>query len=102
MIVHEKNAGAKIKYELIDSDLHVGDDELVLDLASMQNDDPVYFAVFFDKNRALTTNSRKGRAYVMEIVIPPTEYVPSEDNPEEITPAPIDLNKVELTLWAMA
>lgn len=102
MIVHEKNHGEKIEFQLIGSELRIRDEEMILDLSAMQEEEAVQVIVYFDRQKKLTTNSRKGRSYVLEIVIPPMEYMPSEENPEEIIPAPIDLNKVELTLWAVA
>ena len=102
MIVHEKNSGEKIVFQLIGSELHIRDEEMVLDLSALQEEESVQVIVYFDRQKKLTTNSRKGRSYVMEIVIPPMEYMSSEENPEETIPAPIDQNKVELTLWAVA
>lgn len=101
MIIAEMNAGRKIDFQLIGNELHLNDDEMVLDLSELQQEWDEHYTVFFDRKGRLTMNERQGRAYVIELDIPQMTWMRSEENHDEIVRAPIDLNTVTLTLWAV-
>lgn len=111
MIIVEKNEGAKIAYEQIGTKI-IFDDDLMLNLAKRQLDEPVHIDICYNKARALTIGTDDAWAYVAEIDIPPMEYeeVESEEistsemgmgNEAERTPLPLDMDKVVMTLWAL-
>ena len=105
MIIIEKNVGPKIEYEVTGNKICF-DDDLTINLAKRQRDDPEHIDVCFDNNGELVIGAAAGRAYVAEIDIPAKEYEYHEpenegDEPEPPTPLPLDMDKVTLTLWAI-
>ena len=105
MIIIEKNVGPKIEYEVTGKKICF-DDDLTINLAKRQRDDPEHIDVCFDSDGELVIGAAAGRAYVAEIDIPAKEYEYHEpenegDDPEPPTPLPLDMDKVTLTLWAI-
>lgn len=100
MIINEKSRGRKIGYTADGSVIVFGDDELTLDLAEIQDDWDIHVTVCYNKKHRLTTG-RGGITYVAEIDIPAREYIESEDEDEGYVPAPLDMEAVVLTLWAI-
>lgn len=102
MIVIEKNQGEKIEYEVTGKKITF-DDDLTINLAKRQGDDPVHIDVCYDRDRELVIGAAAGRAYVAEIDLPGREYVTSENGGgEPVTEAQdLDMDKVTLTLWAI-
>lgn len=108
MIIIEKNEGAKIPFEQIGTKI-IFDDDLMLNLAKRQLDEPVHIDICYNKARALTIGTDDAWAYVAELDIPAMEYeeVDTEDTGDsmtdsiERTPLPLDMEKVVLTLWAL-
>ena len=105
MIIIEKNVGPKIEYEVTGKKICF-DDDLTINLAKRQRDDPEHIDVCFDSDGELVIGAAAGRAYVAEIDIPAKEYEYHEpenegDEPEPPTPLPLDMDKVTLTLWAI-
>ena len=104
MIVIEKNEGPKIPYEVNGTKICI-DDDLTINLARRQRDDPEHIDICYDVDHELVIGAAVGRSYVAEIDIPGKEYentVPEgDDDPEPPTPLPPDMDKVTLTLWAI-
>ncbi len=114
MIVVEKNEGAKIPYEVKKQKICF-DDDLTINLARRQGDEPEHIDVCSDADGNLVIGAAAGRAYVAEIDIPAREYERSDDAPSDgegiedgegggsasLTPLPLDMAKVKLTLWAL-
>lgn len=107
MIIVEKNEGAKIAYEQIGTKI-IFDDDLMLNLAKRQLDEPVHIDICYNKARALNIGTEDAWAYVAELDIPPMEYeeIEAEEGAEyventERTPLPLDMDKVVLSLWAL-
>ena len=105
MIVINKNEGPKIPYEVMGKKICF-DDDLTINLAKRQKDDPEHIDVCFDRDGELVIGAAAGRAYVAEIDIPAKEYEYHEpegegDGAEPPTPIPLDMDKVTLTLWAV-
>lgn len=102
MIVIEKNEGKKIPYETDGCEITF-DDDLSLKLNKRQKDEPVHIDVCHDRNGDLVIGAAAGRAYVAEIDIPAREYIiPDGDEGETTQALPLDMDKVTLTLWAVA
>jgi hypothetical protein len=105
MIIIEKNPGPKIDYEVTGKKITF-DDDLTINLAKRQKDEPEHIDVCSDNDGELVIGAAAGRAYVAEIDIPAKEYEYHEpenegDEPEPPTPIPLDMDKVTLTLWAI-
>lgn len=105
MIIIEKNVGPKIDYEVAGKKICF-DDDLTINLAKRQRDDPEHIDVCYDSDGELVIGAAAGRAYVAEIDIPAKEYEYHEpenegDEPDPPTPLPLDMDKVTLTLWAI-
>lgn len=108
MIVIEKNEGAKIPYDVTGTKVCF-DDDLTINLAKREEDDPVHIDVCHDEDGALVIGAAAGRTYVAEIDIPAREYVDKETEetdtdgkPVVVREAlPLDMDKVTLTLWAV-
>ena len=105
MIVINKNEGPKIPWEEIGKKVCF-DDDLTINLAKRQQDDPVHIDVCYDADEELVIGAAAGRSYVAEIDIPAREYEYHEpedegDEPEPPTPLPLDMDTVTLTLWAI-
>ena len=105
MIVIEKNQGSKIPYEVTGKKICF-DDDLTINLAKRQGDEPEHIDVCYDRFGDLVLGAAAGRAYVAEIDIPAKEYEYPEPEGEvgegePPTPLPLDMDKVTLTLWAI-
>lgn len=101
MIVIEKNEGPKIDYEVTGKKICF-DDDLTINLAKRQSDDPEHIDVCFDRNGDLVIGAAAGRAYVAEIDIPAREYETTGEGEDAVTtPLPLDMDTVTLTLWAI-
>ena len=101
MIVIEKNAGTKIPYEVTGKKITF-DDDLTINLSKRQKDDPEHIDVCYDRDGDLCIGAAAGRQYVAEIDIPAREYaVSGEGEDQAVTPLPLDMDKVTLTLWAI-
>ena len=104
MIVHEKNPGAKIPYEVTGTKLCL-DDDLTINLAKREEDWPVHIDVCLGQDRELVIGAAAGRTYVAEIDIPARKYQQVEPTGEEeqggSVPLPLNMDLVELTLWAI-
>lgn len=83
MNVIEMNEGPKIEYEVTGNKITF-DDDLTLNLAKREEDDPVEIDICSDEDGNLVIGSAAGRAYVAQIAIPAREY---EDVEEEVEPA---------------
>ena len=100
MIIVDKNEGRKIGYAVEETVITFGNDELTLDLAELQEEEPVHVTVCYTKRHTLTTG-RGGITYVAEIDIPAIEYAESQEEEGGMEPLPLDMEKVTLTLWAI-
>ena len=105
MTVIEANVGEKIPYIVRGSKITF-DDELMLNLAKLERDDPISVDICMTKLGMLTTGL--GRDYVAQIAIPAREYTETEtEDPtsrEKITqrdPVPFSMTNVTLTLYAL-
>lgn len=101
MIIVEKNEGPKIEYEVTGKKICF-DDDLTINLAKREEDWPVHIDICSDRDGDLVIGTAAGRAYVAEIDIPAREYTPGEGEEDPPTPVPLDMDKVTLTLWAIA
>jgi len=100
MIINDKNAGTKIPFE-VDADKIVFNEELEVNLADEQKDEPVHINICFDKSRQLMVGTKDAWAYVAEIDIPARAYSVPESEEESPVPVPLDMDNVKLTLWAV-
>jgi len=100
MIIIEKNAGQKIPYEVIGTKI-IFDDDLMLNLAKRQDDEPVHIDICYNSAHQLITGTQDARSYVAEIDIPAREYTEPEGEEDAPEPKPLDMEKVTLTLWAL-
>jgi hypothetical protein len=106
MIIVEKNIGPKIDYEIQNTATKkkiTFDDDLTINLAKRQEDYAVHIDVCYDEDDALVLGAAAGRRYVAELDIPARQY-DVDDSGEEpvVTPVPLDLDTVTLTLWSIA
>jgi hypothetical protein len=102
MIVIEKNTGDKIPYE-VDGKKITFDDDLTINLAKRQSDDREHIDVCFDRSGEIVVGAAAGRSYVAEIDLPAREYTTMGEGENATTePLPLDMDKVTLTLWAIA
>lgn len=101
MIIIEKNQGEKIPYEVMGKKICF-DDDLTINLARRQGDEPEHIDVCFDRFGSLVLGAAAGRAYVAEIDIPARAYETAGEG-EDLTavPLPLDMDAVTLTLWAV-
>lgn len=100
MIIIDKNAGPKIGHTEDGTAITFGNNELTLDLAELQEEEPVHVTICYTKRHTLTTG-RGGITYVAEIDIPAIEYTESQGEEGGMEPLPLDMEKVTLTLWAI-
>ncbi len=96
MNIIEINEGPKIPYEVNGTKITF-DDDLMLNLAKRQREEPVHIDICYNKARQLITGTQDAWAFVAQIDIPAIEYSEGEE-PE---PLPLDMDKVTLTLWAL-
>lgn len=102
MIIIEKNVGPKLSYEVTGKKLTL-DDDLTINLAKREQDDPVHIDICYDADRELVIGTAAGRAYVAQIDISARKYTEEagEGEEPERTPVPLDMDTVTLTLWAI-
>ena len=100
MNIIDKDAGPKIPYEVVGTKI-IFDDDLMLNLAKRQDDEPVHIIICHNKARQLVIGTHESWAYVAEIDIPEQEYEPAPSEEESPVPLPFDMDKVTLTLWAV-
>lgn len=101
MIIVNKNEGTKIPYEVTGKKVCF-DDDLTINLAKREDDDPVHIDICYDSDGALVLGAAAGRRYVAEIDIPARTYQEETSGEEtSIVPVPLDMTKVTLTLWAI-
>lgn len=100
MIIIDKNVGPKIGHTEDGTAITFGNNELTLDLAELQEEEPVHVTICYTRRHTLTTG-RGGITYVAEIDIPATEYAESQGEEGGMEPLPLDMEKVTLTLWAI-
>lgn len=106
MIIVEKNVGPKIPYEEAGKKV-IFDDDLSINLAKREKDDPVHIDVCYDEDGELCIGAAAGWQYVAEIDIPARAYEEAEDPEAEepgakkLVPLPLDMDAVTLTLWAV-
>lgn len=109
MIIVNKNEGPKIPYSVRTTKITF-DDDLTINLAKREKDDPVHIDICADHDGELVIGAAAGRRYVAEIDIPARRY---EEQPEQQgegepegegtapVPIPLDMNLVTLSLWAL-
>lgn len=101
MIIIEKNPGTKIPFEVTGNKLCF-DDDLTINLAKREEDDPVHIDICYDADKTLVIGAAAGRSYVAEIDIPARQYTEEGEGEEaHLEPVPFDIDKVTLTLWAI-
>ncbi len=117
MIIVEKNEGPKIPYSVRSTKITF-DDDLTINLAKREKDDPVHIDICADRDGELVIGAAAGRRYVAEIDIPARRYEeqpdpepapdleePDEGEPDEggtaPVPIPLDMDLVTLSLWAI-
>ena len=100
MTVIEKNEGPKIEYEVIGSKI-IFDDDLMLNLAKREADEPVHIVISRNKARELVIGTEDLYRYVAEIDIPARAYTEPENEGDAPEPVPFDMDNVTLTLWAV-
>jgi len=85
MKIIEKNDGQKIAYEVSGNKLTLGDDEMTLNLARYERDDPAHIDICRDKFGFLVCGVIPGVAekYVAQIDVPAREY---NETPIELDP----------------
>lgn len=101
MIINEKNEGPKIPYEVNGTKITF-DDDLMLNLAKRQGDEPVHIDICYNKARQLITGTQDAWAFVAQIDIPAREYMEPENEEDPPEPLPLDMDDVTLVLWAVA
>lgn len=110
MIIVEKNVGPKIPYEVMGKKVCF-DDDLTINLAKREQDDAVHIDICYDADDELVIGAAAGRSYVAEIDIPARryeevenpDYDPNDPQSQQyiLTPVPLDMDTVTLTLWAI-
>ena len=114
MIIINKNEGTKIPYSVRGTKITF-DDDLTINLAKREADDPVHIDICYDADKNLVIGTAAGRAYVAEIDIPAREYIEIPDESDETTDedsammregasreaVPLDMDKVTLSLWSI-
>lgn len=108
MIIVEKNEGTKIDYEVSGTKVTFAD-ELMLNLAKLQKDEPEHKDICFDDDDDLVIGTASGKWYVAEVDIPAKEYEEQETEGEsdddekriQMVAKPLDMDKVTLTLWSI-
>lgn len=110
IIVVEKNEGEKIPYEVSDTKIIFGDDELMVNCKSRERDYEVTLDICRDTADGLTVGvNTEAREYVAQITIPARQYeevdTGEKDEDEkpiiERKPLPFNMKKCTLTLWAL-
>jgi hypothetical protein len=111
MNIIQKTPGPNIDYEISGTKITFADDELTLNLAKYERDDPAHIDICMVKFGMLVTGVIPGIAdkYVAEIDIPARRYTevvtPSEEeSDEDVTervPVPFDMDECTLYLWGL-
>lgn len=112
--VIEKNEGTKLNYEVVGTKLFLGDDEIMVNLAKYEKDEPVHIDVVRNWDGALATSIGKSDdlSYAAQIDIPARAYtekvekVPAmggDGEVEQTTKVPVkfDISRCTLTLWSI-
>jgi len=107
MIIAEYNQGPKIRYEIRGTVLDL-DHRMMLDLAAYELDDENRILVFQDRRGCLLNTADREGCFVAEIIIPPRRYISDRKAVYEgtlpvvkKTPAPFDMDRCTLGLWAV-
>ncbi len=102
MTVIEMNTGTKIDYEVTGNKICF-DDDLTLNLAKREEDDPVHIDICYDADETLVIGTAAGRSYVAQIDIPARQYTETveDDETADIEPVPFDIDNITLYLWAI-
>lgn len=101
MIIVNINEGTKIDYTVNDKTVTFGG-ALSVNLAELEEDWPVHIDICSNAAGALVIGTTTGRRYVAEIDIPERQYqTTGEGEDETLTPVPLDMDTVKLTLWAL-
>lgn len=106
MIIVEKNEGTKIGYEVSGTKITFAD-ELMLNLAKLQKDEPEHKDICLDDDGDLVIGTASGKWYVAEVDIPAREYDEQEyeildgEKGFKMVALPLDMDKVVLTLWSI-
>ena len=89
----------------------IGPTRNTINLAKREQDDAVHIDICYDADDELVIGAAAGRSYVAEIDIPARRYEEVEnpdydpDDPQSqqyiLTPVPLDMDTVTLTLWAI-
>lgn len=110
IMVVEKNKGTKIAYEVSDTKIIFGEDELMVNLKSRERDEEVTIDICKDTQDGLTVGiNTEARKYVAQVTIPARSYniVETEEKDQDgsvVTireAVPFDMKKCTLTLWAL-
>lgn len=106
-----------IPYEVMKNNIDFNEGDLMFNVAKKERDYEVVIDICQDYTGGLVMGTADGQKYVAQVVIPPREYLETEqENPaylaesEEGTeskttislePVPFDIDKCELRLWEM-
>ena len=110
--VIEKNEGTKLDYEVVGTKLFLGDDEIMVNLAKYEKDEPVHIDVVRNWDGALATSIGKNDddlSYAAQIDIPARAYTEKGEKVPAILvacettkiPVKFDISRCTLTLWAI-
>jgi hypothetical protein len=105
MRLNKKNQGSYIQYELNGSRISLRGGELTLDLAQLERDYAVHLDI--SQNTAGQLVMGPSYRYSAEIDIPARVYIVEKGEADDLgfpkltrRAVPLDMEKVELTLWA--
>lgn len=111
MNVIQKTPGPVLDFEISKTKISLADDELTLNLAKYERDDPVHIDICVSKLGMLVTGVIPGVAdkYVAEIDIPARRYTETvtltenedEENVTERVPVPFNMGECTLYLWGL-
>lgn len=93
MTIIEKNEGKKIGYEVNGNKITFGDDEITLNLAKYERDEPVQIDVCTDDDHILIAGPSK--YFVANVIIPEKQYNEAGEA------VPFNMENVTLVLWAL-
>jgi len=101
MMIVNKNDGAKIAHQETGTQVTLGDDELMLNLASYQRDWPVHIDICSNHDKQLVIGTGNGLYYVAQFDIPAITYTDPETEEELPTRIPLNMDDVVMTLWSL-
>lgn len=112
MKVIEKNNGEKIAYEQSGTRIYFGDDEIMINAAKYQKDEPVEVDICKDRSGNLTIGTESALRYVAQVLIPAATYTTTETTEESSESEggtttstrvkdDLDMNDVTLVLWSV-